>query len=944
MYQENVSVRIVDPRNDVLPERVTELQTGLLRVTYKPEVVGTHVIRMLDHNLRTVGNPHRVDVFDPKRIRVTKVGSAVLGEESKVNVDTSAAGRGALSVIIRAAGQEVRHSIRDLADGRYEILYYPQMAIAHRLDIKYNGYPITSGPLEVKVKNPNFGKVVTASGLGLYQARVSGKPATFTIESLGNSSKEFDITVTGPPDVIPPNEAIPVRCYIQKDGNLMPEFIATSAGVYKIEVLHNRKPIVGSPFSCQSYDPSKVELTNIKEGEHIAGEPIRFHVQRRHAGFAELEVIVTSPLGGDLPIEVKGLAGDKTGDLVEFVPEVAGRYKFLIKYGGEEVPGSPLNFAVQETPSTGGGAPYMPKIFGKGLYSGLVNEVVSFQIDTSGFPPGSPDPSIYISGPNTNAKTSIEKDSNGLLLVQFIPLEVGEFSIQIIFNGSEAVSRIPTYRPKICDVTALKLQNGWNSHLDEDGVMELSQNVEKVLSFDTRRAGPGELEAEVKSEYRRLDSRVETEENNSHVIFTPYDESEHSIDIKWNGYPIKNIPLRGRVAKPVINGRISNGEPSSSSPPPPLLHHAPPETQQQQQQQLRSETINGGSSSSSSGGGGGSGVGKVRLTGKGLVSAACDVPNTFLIDGSSAHDAGKPEVQMTGSKSDIGVVLKPLGNNVWQAEYTPTLPGTYLLSVHWSGRQVKGCPLRITAESSGKESKVLCAGEGLRMGTLGKDIRSFIDTRQAGPGELTLHCIGPHGKTAYCELKDHQDGTFSLNIKPQESGKHNLSIKYGGKHVPGSPFNLKVAGAPDPSRVRVYGPGIEHGVLAMYQSRFICDTRGAGAGQLSVRMKGPKGAFRVEMQRESQKDRTILCKYEPTEPGDYRIDVRWSGKSVPGSPFVVMIFDTQEELTKFMQTAPSYSPNGHSDVYGSIGNFGNNNSSSYGHNTLPWRGSQGQLN
>ena len=33
------------------------------------------------------------------------------------------------------------------------------------------------------------------------------------------------------------------------------------------------------------------------------------------------------------------------------------------------------------------------------------------------------------------------------------------------------------------------------------------------------------------------------------------------------------------------------------------------------------------------------------------------------------------------------------------------------------------------------------------------------------------------------------------------------------------------------------------------------------------------GAFRVEMQRESQKDRTILCKYEPTEPGDYRIEV-----------------------------------------------------------------------
>ena len=64
---------------------------------------------------------------------------------------------------------------------------------------------------------------------------------------------------------------------------------------------------------------------------------------------------------------------------------------------------------------------------------------------------------------------------------------------------------------------------------------------------------------------------------------------------------------------------------------------------------------------------------------------------------------------------------------------------------------------------------------------------------------------------------------------------------------------------------------------------------------------GFKGAFRVEMQRESQKDRTILCKYEPTEPGDYRIEVKWSGEHVPGSPFMVMIFDTQEELSRFLQ-------------------------------------------
>lgn len=46
--------------------------------------------------------------------------------------------------------------------------------------------------------------------------------------------------------------------------------------------------------------------------------------------------------------------------------------------------------------------------------------------------------------------------------------------------------------------------------------------------------------------------------------------------------------------------------------------------------------------------------------------------------------------------------------------------------------------------ASADASQVVCSGDGLRMGTVGKEIRSFIDTRRAGPGELTAHCVGPY--------------------------------------------------------------------------------------------------------------------------------------------------------------------------------------------------------
>ena len=65
------------------------------------------------------------------------------------------AGEGALSVQIRAAGQEVKHSIQDLANGQFDILFYPTMAIPHKFDVKYNGLPITSSPVEAKVRKMN---------------------------------------------------------------------------------------------------------------------------------------------------------------------------------------------------------------------------------------------------------------------------------------------------------------------------------------------------------------------------------------------------------------------------------------------------------------------------------------------------------------------------------------------------------------------------------------------------------------------------------------------------------------------------------------------------------------------------------------------------------------------------------------------------------------------
>ena len=149
--------------------------------------------------------------------------------------------------------------------------------------------------------------------------------------------------------------------------------------------------------------------------------------------------------------------------------------------------------------------------------------------------------------------------------------------------------------------------------------------------------------------------------------FTPEDPVQHNLVLRWNGKPLSRNPVR------MLPNKLDN-----------QIH------QQQMQQKQQTSTTSPPDprhiSSSSS-------EGKVRLTGQGLVSALCGEENHFTIDGSASTESGKPEVQISGVKTMLNVKLKNVGYNLYQAFYSPRTPGTYLLNVLWSGRQVKGCPL-----------------------------------------------------------------------------------------------------------------------------------------------------------------------------------------------------------------------------------------------------------
>lgn len=187
-------------------------------------------------------------------------------------------------------------------------------------------------------------------------------------------------------------------------------------------------------------------------------------------------------------------------------------------------------------------------------------------------------------------------------------------------------------------------------------------------------------------------------------------------------------------------------------------------------------------------------------------------PAEFFIDTTNLPRS-KITATLTGEKA-IPVRLHQVENNLYKAVYTPTLGGPYELHINSDDRPIKDSPYRVHVQSFNSPAEMIDVdARTLKIGILGEDVKTIIDARKATAGHLSAQCEGPT-QLEYCEIYDNRDGTYVLRVTPKELGRHVLSIKYSEEHVPGSPFIFNVSNPPDASKVKVYGPGVEHGILA----------------------------------------------------------------------------------------------------------------------------------
>ncbi|KRX89844.1 Filamin-B [Trichinella pseudospiralis] len=702
-----LDVTITDPTGNVLPINVDHAENGARQVSFTPLVVGVHRIAVKYANQHVHGSPFTAKAYDAAQVKLYGLDSSVVvGQPANFVIDAGKAGAGNMEIVISVDGRNLPNHVQAEGNAKFRVSFTPQESKAHLISVRFNDEPVSGSPIKVNVLDASSCEL---AGAGLCNA-VVGKTTHFTLDLNQKNAAECNVVITAPDKI-----AVPVKCFQQKNGQFRVEYTPTIVGQYEVEVTLNDRPLKGSPFKCNVFDPKQVRLVELDPV--ITGKETAFKVNSSDAGKAELNASIVDPDGQALKVEV--LRAHNGEDELRFITNKAGQHKLSITYGGQDVFDKAMVFFAEQADRV------MSNVVDPN--QGLIGEMARLVIEGCGHA-SKDDLKVNVTGPKNGqsvvTKHMLYKRDEDSFEIAFTPKEVGVYTVEAVMNHKSLPGFPRTYT--VVDPRKVRIVDGI-------GRAPFKVGHRHYIVVDTCAAGPGTLKADVRGPSGRMNVGVELNSKNEYSIsFVPLEEGDHTVQLYWAGIRVPGCPLL-TVAK-----RTGKTEIDSQ---------------------------------------------KVKVCGEGLKYACTKVEAEFIIDGTKAGP-GYPTCKMIGQRADVPISLNPVESYKWKATYVPYVSGSYSLDILWSGEPIPQSPFRVQVIPSGDADKVFLQMEPLQNCVLGRSVSTVVDARKAGGGELTAEFLGP-SKPARCELKDNGDGTYSLTLKSNETGRHTLCVRFNGEHISG---------------------------------------------------------------------------------------------------------------------------------------------------------------
>uniref|UniRef100_A0A8B9LSP0 Filamin C, gamma a (actin binding protein 280) n=1 Tax=Astyanax mexicanus TaxID=7994 RepID=A0A8B9LSP0_ASTMX len=880
-------------------------------------------------------SPFNISVAPPldlSKVKVQGLNEKVeVGKDQEFTVNTQGAGgQGNVGVkMVSPSGRPIPCKLEpDRAKGVTNVKYIPPEEGQYKVDVSYDGNPVPGSPFAVEALMPADPSKVRAYGPGL-KGGIVGKPAPFSIDTKGAGAGGLGLTVEGPCEA-------KIECQDNGDGTCSVSYLPTEAGDYNINILYGEKHIPGSPFKAAvkpALDASRVTVSGPGLERAKAGEVATFTVDCSRAGEAELTVEIVSDSGATAEVRIYN-NNDGTFS-VTYTPQSDGPYTISIRYGGQMVPKCPIRIQVEPAVDTSGVKVYGPGVEPKGV---LRDVTTHFIVDARAQNKmGGNHIRVRIINPSgSNTDTHITDKGDGTYRVEYTAFEDGLHLIEVFYD-EVAVPKSP-FRVSVvegCDPSRVR---AYGPGL-EGGIV----NKPNCFTVETRGAGAGGLGLTIEGASEAKMSCKDNKDGSCSVEYVPFIPGNYDINITYGGQPIPGSPFHVLVRDVVDASKVKCSGPGLGSG---VRAHVP-----------QTFTINThsvdllrllGATEPVAVLNNGDGTHTVNYTPseEGPYTVAVkyadkDVPRSpFKVHSSPAHDASKvrasgPGLDKAGVPASLPVeftidardageglltvqILDPEGkpkkasiqdnkDGTYTVSYVPDVTGRYTITIKYGGDQIPFSPYSIQARPTGDASKCLLSVSigGRGVGSLGPNIQMCeetvisVDAKAAGTGKVTCKVLTPDGAELDVDVVENLDGTFDIYYTAPEPGKYVITIRFGGQHIPNSPFHVQTQISPslrmtlsllrNYSRVSWFSQATKEPVVPRDEKQpqfrpinlLIPFTVQQGALTGEVRM--PSGKTARPLIRDN-KDGTVTVKYAPTERGLHEMDIKYDGNHIPGSP------------------------------------------------------------
>uniref|UniRef100_A0A2K6R5B4 Filamin A n=1 Tax=Rhinopithecus roxellana TaxID=61622 RepID=A0A2K6R5B4_RHIRO len=934
-------------------------------VKYTPRGAGSYTIMVLFADQATPTSPIRVKVepsHDASKVKAEGPGlsrtGVELGKPTHFTVNAKAAGKGKLDVQFSGLtkGDAVRDvDIIDHHDNTYTVKYTPVQQVATssttvtespassrsslgdtrarggrwrvRQEVWGQGHSMALAP------DPFFPQV-KAFGPGL-QGGSAGSPARFTIDTKGAGTGGLGLTVEGPCEA-------QLECLDNGDGTCSVSYVPTEPGDYNINILFADTHIPGSPFKAHvvpCFDASKVKCSGPGLERATAGEVGQFQVDCSSAGSAELTIEICSEAG--LPAEVYIQDHGDGTHTITYIPLCPGAYTVTIKYGGQPVPNFPSKLQVEPAVDTSGIQCYGPGIDGQGVFREATTE---FSVDARALTQtGGPHVKARVANPSGNlTETYVQDRGDGTYKVEYTPYEEGATAL----GGRD-----------------LRWQHPKWHHQQPPGAWVASRPGNPRndrLSVWTRGAGTGGLGLAVEGPSEAKMSCMDNKDGSCSVEYIPYEAGTYSLNVTYGGHQVPGSPFKVPVHDVTDASKVKCSGPGLS---PGVVRANLPQSFQVDTSKAGvaplqvkvqgpkglvepvdvvdnadgTQTVNyvpsrEGPYSISVLYGDEEvprspfkvkvlpthDASKVKASGPGLntTGVPASLPVEFTID---AKDAGEGllAVQITDPEGKPKKThIQDNHDGTYTVAYVPDVTGRYTILIKYGGDEIPFSPYRVRAVPTGDASKctvtVSIGGHGLGAGIgptiqIGEETVITVDTKAAGKGKVTCTVCTPDGSEVDVDVVENEDGTFDIFYTAPQPGKYIICVRFGGEHVPNSPFQVTALAGDQPSvqpplRSQQLAPQYTYaqgGQQTWAPERPLVGVNGLDMtslrpfdlvipftikkGEITGEVRMPSGKV-AQPAITDNKDGTVTVRYAPSEAGLHEMDIRYDNMHIPGSP------------------------------------------------------------